>query len=247
VIVIREARARAWTDVPLAGPRAVLLVLALALAGRLGYMLLFSRSDVQGGYAIFAHVFNVLVAIRAAAALARRGGERALVAASGALLALALGLFAMKAATLASSWRRMTPGGPGDEWALAEAIHARTGAGDVLYGGSFGMLGFLADRPWINGDGVANSLDYQRALRGDALEPWLAARGVTHVVYIGAAHQEPAAARPLEVHSGLHGTKGRLWIDERRLVLSWPTLRGGPGAEVRLARWVPHDRAAAAP
>lgn len=246
MVLAREARARVWNDVPLAGPRGVLLVMALYLTGRLGYMLLFSRSDVQGGYVILAHVFNVLVAIRAAATLASRRGERALAWAGAGLLALALGLFAMKAATLASSWRRMVPGGPGDEWALAGAIHARTAPGDVLYGGSFGLLGFLADRPWINGDGVANTLGYQQALRDDALEPWLAAHGVTHVAYIGASHQAPER-RTLEVHSGLYGTKARLPIDESRLVIVWPTPRGGPGAEVRLARWSPPAPAAARP
>ncbi|MBI1796938.1 MAG: hypothetical protein HYR74_07790 [Candidatus Eisenbacteria bacterium] len=229
------------------GRPAVLAILVLYLIGRLGYMLLFSRADVQGSYALLAHVFNVLVAIvvietatRGAAPAAR---ERRAATAFAVLLALATLLLAFKAQGLAARLGAIAPGGAGDEVALARAIHDHTRPGDVIYGGAFGMLAFWADRPWINGDGVANDAAYQRALRDDALAPLLAARGVTHVVFLaGPLGRE--GPRRLFVHGFLDGRDAALDVDERATVLRWHTLRGG-GADIALARWAPRAGAMA--
>ena len=69
--------------------------------------------------------------------------------------------------------------GMADEWTLAQGIRSVTSPSDVLYGGAFGLTGFFADRAWINGDGVANTYDYQRAFEHDGLGDWLRASGIT--------------------------------------------------------------------
>lgn len=35
-----------------------------------------------------------------------------------------------------------------------------TAPANVIFGAAFGMAGFLADRKWINGDGVVNTYEY---------------------------------------------------------------------------------------
>jgi hypothetical protein len=228
------------------GRTAVMTVLTLYVVGRLGYMLLFSRTDVQGGYVILAHVYNLLLGLAGAQALARRAAARAatrsaadgvVLAACGLLILVTAGLLVMKVRPMVETWRQIRPGGAGDEWALARAIHDRTRDGDVIYGGAFGMLGFIADRPWINGDGVANTYDYQRALHGHDLETYLAANHVTHVVYLGGG-PDVSTTKHLGAHSALYGTTGTFDVDERQVVLRWVSFRGR-GAEVVLARWTP--------
>ena len=222
-----------------AGRPAVLALLTVYLLGRFGYMLLFSRADVQGSYVLLAHVYNVLVGITVLQLLTLRmpalARERAVMIACTLLLALSAGLLTLKTRGVVQRWRAIEPGGAGDEMALAEAIHGATAPGDVLYGGAFGMLAFLSDRPWINGDGVANDAAYQRALRDGALERYLTERRVSHVVFL-ASPATPDSSRHIAVHGFLYGRDGSLTVDERQALLRWRSLRGG-GAEVALARW----------
>jgi hypothetical protein len=231
------------------GRGAVLALLTLYLLGRFGYMLLFSRADVQGSYVLLAHAYNVLVGITALEALTHRmaqpARERAVAIACTLLVVLSAGLLALKAQGLIQRGRAITPGGAGDEVALAHAIHSATAPGDVIYGGAFGMLAFLTDRPWINGDGVANDAAYQRALRDGALSRYLAERRVTHVVYL-ASRTGPPSRRTIQVHGFLYDRNDSLTVDEREALLRWRSLRGH-GAEVVLARWSPDAAGAARP
>jgi hypothetical protein len=107
------------------------------------------------------------------------------------------------------------------------------------------MLAFLTDRPWINGDGVANDAAYQRALRDGALSRYLAERRVTHVVYL-ASRTGPPSRRTIQVHGFLYDRNDSLTVDEREALLRWRSLRGH-GAEVVLARWSPDAAGAARP
>jgi hypothetical protein len=224
-------------------PRAALLaMLALALVMRFTYMLAFSRTDVQGGYVMLAHVFNLLVFFAAAEALARRVPARAARVAAGAallLIAVSLGLFAGKAAGMA---RHLAGPEPGDEWTLAREIQAVTKPDDVLYGGAFGLVAFFADRAWINGDGVANTYDYQRAFEHDGLAAWLRAAGVTHVVWAGPeGGPEPGAPIRLDVEGVLAGRINTIEVEPRDIVLVGRLARGlaraGGGSKVYVARW----------
>ncbi len=223
-------------------PRSVLLaLLALTLVMRFTYMLGFSRVDVQGGYVMLAHVFNLLVFFEAIALVARRAPARApRLAAAAALLLIAgsFGLFAGKAAGMARALH-----GPGldDEWTLGREIHDATGPQDVLYGGAFGLTGFFADRAWINGDGVANSYDYQRAFAGDRLAAWLKASGVTHVVWATADRDLPPGPVRLDVEGVLAGRINSIVVDPRAIVLEGRLARGVThgrgGSRVYVARW----------
>jgi hypothetical protein len=224
-------------------PRAALLaMLALALVLRLTYMLAFSRTDVQGGYVMLAHVFNLLVFFAAAEALARRLPERAggvAAAAAGLLIAVSLGLFTGKAVGMA---RHLGTSGAGDEWTLARQIQAATRPDDVLYGGAFGLVGFFADRAWINGDGVANTYDYQRAFEHEGLTAWLRASGVTHVVWAASERApEPRGPIRLDVEGVLSGRIDTIEVEPRDIVLVGRLERGlardRGGSKVYLARW----------
>jgi len=226
-------------------PRAALLaVLAVALVLRFTYMLLFSRTDVQGGYVMPAHLFNVLVFFMAAEALARRAPAlTARIAAGSAVLLLAasLGLFAGKVAGMA---RHFEEAGMADEWTLAQGIRSVTTPDDVLYGGAFGLAGFFADRAWINGDGVANTYDYQRAFERDGLAGWLRASGVTHVVWATSGRGiDPDAPIRLEVEGVLAGRMNSIEVEPRNIVLEGRLARGlargRAGSRIYVARWSP--------
>jgi hypothetical protein len=218
---------------------AVLATFTTYLLLRFGYMGLFSRMDVQGSYAILAHVYLVLVLVLGLGRVARaiERPDRIVVAAAGALVLLSGLLLAGKLSTMRAWREHMTPGGAGDETAFAAAIRRQVGPGDVLYGGAFGLLGYFTDRAWVNGDGVANSYDYQAALRDGRLAQYLRARRVSHVVQLC----PPAAVAgdslsSILVHSPLYDRGAAYEVRSDDVVLRWRTLRGG-GAEVCVARY----------
>lgn len=127
-------------------------VFALYLAGRLGWMMAFSRLDVQGSYFILAHAFTAMMVLVSAG---RLGAGRLAGAAAVGIALLALGLGAVKCAKVLPLARQIATG-RGDEWEIGRQIHAAVDEPAVIYGGAFGLIGYFADRPWINGDGVAN-------------------------------------------------------------------------------------------
>lgn len=239
---------------PLEPSSAALGVFALYLAGRLSYMLLFSRADVQGSYAILAHVFNVLIGATAVGAWARRDERRDPMAARRltAIAAATLGLVVvvLLAGKLQASFTRARAAvaqGMPDEVALGREIHARTRPGDVLFGGSFGLLGFFTDRSWINGAGVVNSYDYQRVFlspgtRGrGGLEDYLRTNRVTHVVFVFAPGT-PIAERPilLQARSLLYQRTNTIEVRPEDIVLVRRVNRGLPGGcDLFLVRWHP--------
>src|SRR5204863_8800466 len=120
-------------------------VWAVYLVARLGWLLLWSRLDVQGSYFFLAHPFVALVAILAArSALGPRGARTAAV-----LVALAgVGLAAGKLRATGPSVRAIAEG-RGDEWASARRVHALTRDVGVLHGGAVGLAWFVGGRPGI--------------------------------------------------------------------------------------------------
>jgi hypothetical protein len=180
VLLLSLAVALAWIGAELrhgrrVGPSATegahdaVAVLALGLAARLAWLLMFSRLDVQGSYFILAHPFLALAALvfawRAAAARGITAMAVALTCASVALLAGKL------VATLPSV--RAISAGDGDEWTIGRNVHDAVPEGSVIYGGAFGLIGYIADRAWINGDGVANDRAYQDAIADGTLARYL--------------------------------------------------------------------------
>jgi hypothetical protein len=151
-------------------------------------------------------------------------------------LALAtFALAALKAATSLPGLREVAAG-RGDGWAIARRIHDVTRDGDVIYGGAFGMIGYVSDRPWINGDGVANDRGYQDAIRDRTLARRLERDGTTHVAVAVPAGTAPATDPiTLVIGSLLHGVSDTLWVDPKGLVLREPMRRGG-GSELWLLR-----------
>jgi hypothetical protein len=243
---LRGWRARPAAEALGDGRVVVVTLLTFYLLMRFTYMALFSRMDVQGSYVILAHVYNLLMALSLAGALALRPGAdgtrpRARVVAlacAGIALATAV-LLAGKGRSLATTWRAVKPGGAGDEYALARAIHDQTGEGDVIYGGAFGLIGFFADRAWINGDGVANTYEYQRVLEGGGLAGYLAANRVTHIVFErGARLASEPGVRTLEVRSVVNGRVNRFATEGGAPLVEWWSPRGG-GITICLARHAP--------
>jgi hypothetical protein len=195
VVFARHVASARRARTPLDPRLAALGLLALYLIGRLTYMVLFSRGDVQGSYAILAHPFNVFVLASATGALAARAqgaaggaGSRLPAASALGLALLSLLLFASKVHSTPAPWSRSAGRDIPDEVQLGREIHDLTRPGDVLYGGTFGMLGFFTDRAWINLDGVVNTYAYQRVFiepgpRGQGgLVDYLRANHVSHVV-----------------------------------------------------------------
>ena len=137
---------------------------------------------------------------------------------------------------------RLRGRGLADEWTLAQQIRSATGPRDVLYGGAFGLVGFFADRAWINGDGVANSYDYQRAFERDGLADWLRDSGVTHVVWATSERgPSPGAPIRLDVEGVLAGRINTIEVDPRDIVFEGRLARGlardRTGSKVYVARW----------
>lgn len=221
---------------PDAAPRPghdAMFVLALYLAGRLGWLLAFSRLDVQGSYFVLAHPFIALVALAAAQ---RLFAARGVSATAGAIAALALALAAGKVATTWPAVQAIAVG-RGDEWAAARRFHDAVGERDVIYGDALGLIGYAADRAWVNGDGVANERAYQDAIRDHRLADYLQRSGVTHVV-LSCSPPRPLPDAPFAhgVPSLLHGAIDTLTMDPARLVLR-ESLRRNGGTELWMFAW----------
>ena len=222
---------------------AVLAVLAAYLLMRLTYMAMFSRLDVQGSYVILAHAFNLLMASWVAGGLAKRAGaagtaERARIGqlVCALLMLVTLVLVVGKSRAIQRTWGNTESGGSGDEMALGQAIHANTTASDVIYGGAYGLVGFFADRAWINGDGVANTPQYQRVLENGELEAYLAENRVTHLVFLRPTGAPMSQGQRLKVRSELNGRVNYYSVADSASVLDWYSLRNG-GCTVSLARY----------
>jgi hypothetical protein len=227
------------------GNAALLAVATLYLMGRLAYLLLFSRHDVQGSYFVLAHVYNLLLLSRAADAVARRldprRASRALAATAGLVLVASLLLAGGKVRASMTTLRNAEAGGVADESRTALEIRALTRPDDVIYGGAFGLLGFLSDRVWLNGDGVANTYDYQQAIRDGRLHAWLRDNRVTYVAF----EQMPGEPLPsgagtitLVVRSPLYGAADSITVRAGDVLLRRRSGRGG-GRDVCLASWHP--------
>jgi hypothetical protein len=215
------------------GPREAMGVWALYLFLRIAWLLLFSRLDVQGSYFVLAHPFVVMSAM----VLAHRlGGSRIASAA-------AIGLALVTLVLAGAKWRTVGPearaiaAGVGDEWALSRGLHDAVSAHDVLYGGAYGLIGFAADRPWVNGDGVANDRAYQEAIRDGRLSAYLAREGVDHLV-VTVSPPRPPGREPivLRIASTLYGATDTLVASPDDIVYRGSLRRNG-GAELWLVRW----------
>ncbi|MEO5988261.1 MAG: hypothetical protein ABIU54_05000 [Candidatus Eisenbacteria bacterium] len=241
---LRGLRQRRPADT-LADPQlAAIALVTFFLLMRFSYMAMFSRLDVQGSYAILAHPYNVVMAMVLTSAWARRnpnanalGRRRIAQLACGLLLLVSAMLVTGKCRVLLHHWGAIEAGGRGDELALARAIHEKTRPGDVIYGGAFGLVGFFADRAWINGDGVANNYAYQDVLENDGLEGYLAENRVTHAVYLLTPGMVSADGRvPLLMRSELNGRVNHYSVADTATVLVWRSNRNR-GATVCLARY----------
>lgn len=234
-----RGRGAAWLE----APRVALTVFTLYVFGRLSFLFLFSRFDVQGSYAILAHTYLALMALWLAARVPRllpgRVGRHAVVLAALALTLAAAVLLAGKCRTTWVRWKTGERLGLVDEATLGAEIRARTAPGEVIYGGAFGLLGFFADRPWINGDGVANDFEYQRVLQADELPSYLARNHVRYVAIVWHGRGSlPAGPIALTVQGHLYGGTATCHADGSGLVLRVPTYRDA-GADVCLLRYVP--------
>ncbi len=216
-------------------PRAALSILAMALAGRLAWLLLFSRLDVQGSYFILAHPFLAVLTIWLGARVAgARGAMTAsvlIVLAGGALLGLKLRTALPEVRAIADS--------RGDEWAIGRRIHDAVGPDEVIYGGAFGLIGYVSDRAWINGDGVANTRAYQDAIGEGRLAEHLARRSVDFVAVIASPPRDPGR-EPLAVRAAsvLHSAVDSIHVDPADIVIR-ELMRRNHGTSLWLARWRP--------
>ncbi len=230
----------------LADPQlAVVAVATLYILMRVTYMALFSRLDVQGSYLILAHAYNLFMVMFLAGTWARRGeipglsARRIAQLACCVLLLISAVLGAGKARTLMRVWGSTEIGGGGDEFAFSRAIHALTRPADVIYGGAFGLVGFFADRAWINGDGVANTYEYQHALEQGEIKTYLARSRVTHVVFQSMREMIPRDGQlPMMLRSHLNGRMNYYSVADTATVLAWKSQRNG-GSTVCLARYFP--------
>ena len=215
------------------GAHDAMAVLALSLAARIAWMLAFSRLDVQGSYFILAHPFVALAGLVAAWRIA---GARGLAPAAAALAMAGAVLLAGKLAVTVPSVQAIARG-DGDEWEIGRRVHDAVPEGSVLYGGAFGLIGYIADRPWINGDGVANGRDYQDAIASRSLARYLRERHVDVVAVAVSPPQEPGSGSfSLTAESLLFAARDSIVLEPRGILLRERMRRNG-GTDLWLVRW----------
>jgi hypothetical protein len=241
-VIVRDlARGRGapWLE----AQRVALALYTLYVVGRLTFLLLFSRFDVQGSYAILVQPYIVVVLVLAAGRRVgspdERARARAFVWLGSALTLVAAVLLAGKCEATWRKWRLLERAGFVDEYTLASEIRARTAPGDVIYGGAYGLIGFFADRPWINGDGVANDYVYQRVVHENRLPAYLAENHVRYVSLVW-PHGQPFPPGGIEMmaESHLYGGRAAYRTTTDDVVVRQPTLRNVT-QDVCLVRYSP--------
>jgi hypothetical protein len=158
--------------------RDAILALAAYTLLRLTWMLAFSRFDVQGSYFILA---GPLVAISILVVIGSWKEPKGAAVSCGVLFGLTVLLIGGKLAVAVPQLRAVAVGQGDNGWELARRIHDAVGEKEVIYGGAEGIPGFLADRAWINGDGVANNREYQTALHNGQMDAYLKCHRVTYL------------------------------------------------------------------
>lgn len=81
-----------------------------------------------------------------------------------------------------------------------------------------GVVGYFAGRPVVNLDGVVNSYEYYEASREGRIGPFLAARGITHVVN----HGRDVDGEDPDVRMFLRSTFGDRVADDAEVVAAFP-------------------------
>jgi len=195
----------------------LLLLFSVYLVGRFAFMFLFSRLDVQGGYVILAHVYVLFVLAWGIAWAYERGFTR-LFGLSVIALLLVSGLVGVaKWQVNSKRITRMNTDGFTDQITLAREIGQLVGEDGVLFGGKFGIMGYFADRPWVNKDGVIHNYAFQEAIRDGALEDYLDRAGVNWLVMF---HDRPVPTTgilQLEVPSHLYNTTAVLEVTAEQI------------------------------
>jgi hypothetical protein len=217
LLVFRMTRGRTNESGESTGVSDAMMILAFSLLGRVTLLLLFSRLDVQSVYAILAWPFFVI------AALVLFGRWRPPIGASVmciGLAAVSMALFAGKTAKIAPEMESVATGRGESGWDLGRRIHDSTKPEDVIFGGSQGLLGYISDRAWINGDGVANNAAYQEAIRDGELNRYLQCSEVDYVVAELRDLQDPPGEFSYEARSFLYGAREELAIEGQNKVLS---------------------------
>ena len=159
--------------------RDAMLVLSAYMALRLTWLLAFSRFDVQSSYFILAAPF---VAVSVLVVMGRWRPPAGAISGCVGLLAVALVLIAGKVAVAFPQIRAVASGAGDNGWNLAQRIHSAVRQEEVIFGGAQGLVGYFADRSWINGDGVANNRQYEEAKAQGRVDAYLRCYRVNYVV-----------------------------------------------------------------
>ncbi len=175
-------RKRAQAQIP--SERLLLVMMSFYLSGRLLFMFLFSRRDIQLGYALYAVPFNLLAGLMALNWLRQKNFRWAKISLYS--LAAVCFCFAVYGNGLVKSAQvRRIFKTPNNDLRLVEVVRNVTTPDDVIYGKAFGMAGFLSDRKWINGDGVVNTYGYFDIMTSgdrERLRQYLKKNGVKYVI-----------------------------------------------------------------
>jgi hypothetical protein len=174
----RERRDRwAFDDMNIA-----LAVFSLYVFLRVIYMFLFSTLDMQEVYLAFKYPYVVLSLLIVVGKFASSPHVRRVIAAGlvvGAIGFQGYGLYKYVLSVHVSQSENQ-------QFRFAREVNQIVDKDEIVYGATNGMLGFLADRKWINGDGVVNNLGYARTVLmgpapGDSLRFYLERENVDFV------------------------------------------------------------------
>jgi hypothetical protein len=166
---------------------AVLCLLSLYIVGRFTFMLLFSRMDVQGTYLVIALAYIVVVPWHLVSLLRGRfrlDARKMVYALFASIVVASIVIFGVRVQRYFERLSFYTESTL-NQVGLAERIQELVPEDEILYGGAYGLVGFLSDRSWMNADGVTNTHEYAEIRRsGDRgrLFEFLKRHGVDYVV-----------------------------------------------------------------
>lgn len=194
----------------------LMMILSLYVLGRLSYMLLFSRADVQGGYVVLIHIYLMLqlwFLVRDKAIFQKPWVQ---------IVLILIGLIGVghRAESTSSMLSSLSGTQKETQIQFANRMKESLPKEGVIFGGFFGIMGYVAERPWVNLDGVVNTFDYQKMIRDDQLSTYMDDRNIQYAVFFHKG--EISSDNPLTfiVRSFQYDVVHRIIIPEENIVLS---------------------------
>ena len=198
---------------------------------RLGYMLLFSRADVQSGYVLLIYVYLILQVWLWIRRLPHYQSRWLW------LLILCFGFVGVgrRGYVAYPVFERVIEQNAETEIQFARRIDSLLPKEGALFGGYYGIMGYFTERPWVNLDGVVNTYEYQEIVRDQKLGAYFDNQNIRYAVFFHRAELPAEGTIPFVVPTFMYYSKQVIDIPINNIVIKTKLADRKPNAWLLIA------------